>query len=155
MIWSISRWMRPWTSVTVGGTARAIVSVEASWAITMFWAVALFGSGTIAFGLSTSFPLSLAALFTMGAADMVSVYVRQTLVQLATPDQMRGRVGAVSSVFIVTSNEFGDFRAGMVAAAIGVVPAVVLGGCATLAVTGLWSRLFPDLRKVERLDRVL
>jgi hypothetical protein len=107
------------------------------------------------FGLSTWFPLSLAALFVMGAADMVSVYVRQTLVQLATPDDMRGRVGAVSSVFITTSNEFGDFRAGMMAGAIGAVPAVVLGGFATLVVTGLWSRLFPDLRKVERLDRTL
>ena len=105
--------------------------------VTMFWAVALYGAGTVVFGLSAWFPLSLLALFTMGAADMVSVYVRQTLVQLATPDDMRGRVGAVSSVFIVTSNEFGDFRAGMVAAAIGVVPAVVLGGCATLVVTGL------------------
>jgi MFS family permease len=123
--------------------------------ITMFWAVALFGAGTIVFGLSTWFPLSLAALFTMGAADMVSVYVRQTLVQLATPDDMRGRVGAVSSVFITTSNELGDFRAGMMAGAIGAVPAVVLGGIATLGVTALWSRLFPDLRKVQRLDHKL
>jgi predicted MFS family arabinose efflux permease len=111
--------------------------------------------GTIVFGVSTWFPLSLLALFIMGAADMVSVYVRQTLVQLATPDDMRGRVGAVNSVFIVTSNEFGDFRAGMVASAIGIVPAVVVGGLSTLAVTALWSRLFPDLRKVERLDRTL
>jgi hypothetical protein len=109
----------------------------------------------VAFGYSTLFPLSLAALFIMGAADMVSVYVRQTLVQLATPDEMRGRVGAVSSVFVVTSNEFGDFRAGMMASAIGVVPTVVIGGFATLAITALWSRLFPDLRKVERLDRTL
>lgn len=122
---------------------------------TMFWAVALFGGGTVVFGLSTSFALSLGALFVMGAADMVSVYVRQTLVQLATPDNMRGRVGAVSSVFITTSNEFGDFRAGMVAGAIGAVPAVVLGGVATLAVTAAWARLFPDLRKVQRLDRTL
>jgi MFS family permease len=121
--------------------------------ITMFWAVALFGTGTVVFGLSRWFPLSLAALFTMGAADMISVYVRQTLVQLATPDDMRGRVGAVNAVFIVTSNEFGDFRAGMMAGAIGTVPAVVLGGLATLGVTALWARLFPDLRKVERLDR--
>lgn len=123
--------------------------------ITMFWAVALFGAGTVAFGYSTWFPLSMAALFIMGAADMVSVYVRQTLVQLATPDEMRGRVGAVSSVFVVTSNEFGDFRAGMMASVIGVVPTVVIGGFATLAITALWSRLFPDLRKVERLDRTL
>ncbi|MGE5540302.1 MAG: MFS transporter [Gemmatimonas sp.] len=120
---------------------------------TMLWAVALFGAATVAFGVSTSFPLSLAALFTMGAADMVSVYVRQTLVQLATPDEMRGRVSAVSSVFITTSNEFGDFRAGMVASVIGAVPAVVIGGLATVAVTGLWARMFPELRRVERIDR--
>jgi MFS family permease len=123
--------------------------------IIMFLAVAVYGAGTILFGYSTWFPLSLAALFTMGAADMVSVYVRQTLVQLATPDEMRGRVGAVSSVFVVTSNEFGDFRAGMMASVIGVVPTVVIGGFATLAITGLWSRLFVDLRRIERLDRTL
>ncbi|MFM2130283.1 MAG: hypothetical protein RL477_1829 [Pseudomonadota bacterium] len=122
---------------------------------TMFLAVALFGAGTVVFGVSTSFPLALAALFTMGAADMVSVYVRQTLVQLATPDSMRGRVGAVSSVFVTTSNEFGDFRAGMAAGFIGAVPAVVLGGAATLAVTALWARLFPQLRTVQRLDRTI
>ena len=123
--------------------------------LVMFWSVAVFGAGTVAFGLSTWFPLSLLALFAMGAADMVSVYVRQTLIQLATPDNMRGRVGAVSSVFVTTSNEFGDFRAGMVAGLIGTVPTVVLGGVATLAVTAAWTRLFPDLRKVERLDRTL
>jgi len=99
--------------------------------------------------------LSLTALFLMGASDMVSVYVRQTLIQLATPDDMRGRVSAVSAVFIGASNDFGDFRAGTVAAAIGTVPAVILGGAATLLVTALWSRLFPALRKIERLDRTL
>jgi MFS family permease len=123
--------------------------------IVMFLSVALFGAGTVTFGMSTWFPLSLAALFIMGAADMVSVYVRQTLVQLATPDHMRGRVGAVNSVFVTTSNELGDFRAGMTAGLIGVLPAVVAGGAATLAVTVLWSRLFPELRKVQRLDRTL
>jgi MFS family permease len=123
--------------------------------IVMFVAVALFGAGTVIFGISTWFPLSLAALFVMGAADMVSVYVRQTLVQLATPDNMRGRVGAVNSVFVTTSNELGDFRAGMTAGLVGALPAVVLGGAATLAVTVLWSRLFPELRAVQRLDRTL
>lgn len=123
--------------------------------LAMFGAVAIFGLGTIVFGLSTWFPLSLAALFTMGASDMVSVYVRQTLIQLATPDEMRGRVSAVSAVFIGASNDFGDFRAGTVAAGIGTVPAVVIGGLATLAVTGTWLRLFPALRRVERLDRTL
>jgi MFS family permease len=123
--------------------------------LTMFWAVALFGAATVGFGLATWFPLTLVALFTMGAADMISVYVRQTMVQLATPDEMRGRVGAVSSVFITTSNEFGDFRAGMVASVIGAVPAVVLGGVATVVVTGLWAKMFPELRHVERIDRKL
>lgn len=123
--------------------------------IAMFAAVAIFGAGTLVFGLSTSFPLSLAALFVMGSADMVSVYVRQTLIQLATPDEMRGRVSAVSAVFIGASNDLGDFRAGSVAAAIGTVPAVVGGGIATLLVTGTWFRLFPALRRVERLDRTL
>jgi MFS family permease len=121
--------------------------------LTMFWAVALFGAATVGFGVSTSFALSLLMLFVMGASDMISVYVRQTLVQLATPDEMRGRVGAVSSVFITTSNEFGDFRAGMVASRIGAVAAVVVGGAATVGVTALWAKMFPELRHVERIDR--
>jgi MFS family permease len=121
--------------------------------LAMFGAVALFGLGTVAFGFSTWFPFSLAALFVMGASDMVSVYVRQTLIQLATPDEMRGRVSAVSAVFIGASNDFGDFRAGTIAAAIGAVPAVVAGGAATIAVTALWTRFFPALRNVQRLDR--
>ena len=85
---------------------------------------------------------------------MVSVYIRLTLIQLATPDEMRGRVSAVSAVAINASNELGDFRAGVMAAGIGTVPAVLVGGAATLAVAALWARLFPEMRKVDRLDEV-
>jgi MFS family permease len=117
----------------------------------MFQAVALFGLATIVFGLSTSFPLSLACLFVLGAADMVSVVIRQTLVQLETPDGMRGRVAAVNSVFIGASNELGEFESGAVAALIGTVPSVVVGGAGTLVVAALWARWFPELRDRDRL----
>ena len=98
--------------------------------------------------------LSLVALILVGATDMVSVIVRATLVQIATPDEMRGRVSAVHSLFVGTANELGDFRAGAVAAWLGAVPAVLAGGVATLAVVGLWAWLFPELRRVERLAEV-
>lgn len=111
----------------------------------MFMAVAAFGVATIVFGLSTSLPLSMAALFVTGAVDMVSVVVRQTLVQIETPDEMRGRVSAVNSVFIGASNELGEFESGVLAAAVGPVGSVVLGGLGTLAVVALWIRLFPPL----------
>lgn len=117
----------------------------------MFAAVALFGLATIGFGLSTSFPLSLACLFVLGAADMVSVFIRQTLVQIETPDAMRGRVAAVNAVFIGASNELGEFESGLLAALLGVVPAVVLGGVGTLVVVGAWMRWFPALRERDRL----
>lgn len=117
----------------------------------MFVAVAIFGLATIVFGLSTNLVLSMAALFVTGAVDMISVVVRQTLVQLETPDAMRGRVSAVNSVFIGASNELGEFESGVVAAAIGAVPAVVVGGIGTLVVVGLWIRLFPDLWRRDRL----
>jgi hypothetical protein len=90
----------------------------------------------------------------MGAADMMSVFVRASVVQLGTPDEMRGRVSAVHSLFVGTANELGDFRAGAMAAWLGAVPAVLSGGCATLAVVALWSWLFPELRRVERLADV-
>jgi hypothetical protein len=104
--------------------------------------------------VSTSFLLSLAALAVAGAADMVSVYVRSTVVQLGTPDAMRGRVSAVHMLFVGASNELGEFRAGMVAAWLGAAPAAVAGGLATLAVVALWSRLFPQLRQVARVADV-
>jgi len=117
----------------------------------MFTAVALFGVGTIVFGLSESFALSLAALFTLGASDMISVVIRHTLVQIDTPDAMRGRLSAVNAVFIGTSNQLGEFESGLTAAWFGTVPAVVLGGIGTLVVVVLWMRLFPALRDRDAL----
>jgi hypothetical protein len=104
------------------------------------------------FGLSTTVWLSALALALAGAADMVSVYIRETLIQIWTPDAVRGRVNAVNMVFIGASNELGEFRAGTMAALIGVVPAVVVGGVGTLIVAGLWAYWFPDIRRVRRLD---
>ncbi|HVP89265.1 MAG TPA: MFS transporter [Casimicrobiaceae bacterium] len=118
---------------------------------TMLIAVALFGVGTIAFGLSRSFALSLGTLALMGAADMFSVVVRQSLVQLGTPDAMRGRVSAVNSMFIGASNQLGEFESGVTAAWFGTVPAVVLGGVGTLMVVVLWWKLFPQLAAVDEL----
>ena len=116
----------------------------------MFGGVVVFGLATIAFGLSGSFWLSAAALTFMGAGDMVSVYIRHLLVQLETPDEIRGRVSAVNAVFIGASNELGEFESGLTAAWWGAVPAVIVGGCATLAVAGLWTRLFPELARMDR-----
>jgi MFS family permease len=121
--------------------------------VKMFLGVASFGIATIVFGLSQSFPLSLAALFVIGASDMVSVVVRQTLVQLNTPDAMRGRVAAVNSLFIGTSNQLGEFESGLLANFVGAKASVVIGGVGTLAVVGLWMALFPQLRRIDRVDR--
>lgn len=118
----------------------------------LFFFVAGFGLCTLVFGLSKSVPLSIAALAVMGACDMVSVYVRETLLQLWTPDAVRGRVNAVNRVFIGASNELGEFRAGVVAAAIGAVSAVAIGGAGTMVVAFLWSRWFPELRNARKLD---
>ncbi len=118
---------------------------------TMFVAVGVFGLATIVFGLSRSFPLSLAALAVLGAADMISVVVRSSFVQLETPDAMRGRVSAVNSVFIGTSNQLGEFESGLTAAWFGAVPAVLIGGIGTLLIVLLWKRLFPALYQVDRL----
>ena len=120
----------------------------------LFAAVAIFGLATIVFGFSTSFPLSLLCLVVLGATDMVSVNVRGALVQLATPDAMRGRVSAVSMLFIGASNELGEFESGVMAALFGTVPAVVIGGVGTLLVVGTWMKLFPGLRRVNSFDDV-
>jgi MFS family permease len=120
----------------------------------MFACVAIFGASTIVFGLSENFYLSLFALMIVGGSDMVSVYVRSAMIQLATPDHMRGRVGSLNSLFVGASNELGEFRAGMTAGLFGTVPAVVLGGVGSLVVVGLWMRLFPPLRDVDRLSDV-
>ncbi len=128
-------------------TVRPISRHAGRW---MFGGVVAFGIATIVFGLSENFWLSLAVLVVLGAADMVSVFVRHVLVQLETPDAMRGRVGAVNSMFIGASNELGEFESGLTAAWWGLRPAVVVGGVATLAVAGLWARWFPELRRLDR-----
>jgi MFS family permease len=121
---------------------------------TLLWAVAGFGVFTIAFGISRSLTLSLIALFLLGASDMISVIIRATLTQLATPDEMRGRVTAVDMIFIGTSNEFGQFESGITAQWFGTVPAVILGGVGTLVVIALWAWWFPELRHAGDLHTV-
>ena len=115
--------------------------------------VAAFGAVTVVFGLSTITWLSIVALVLLGATDMFSVYVRETLIQLWTPDRVRGRVNAVNQVFVGASNEVGEFRAGTMAALIGTMAAVAIGGIGAIAVAGLWASIFPQLRKVRFLDR--
>jgi MFS family permease len=117
----------------------------------MLWCVAGFGVSTILFGISRSLVLSLIALFFVGATDMVSVIVRAVLIQVATPDEMRGRVNAVDMVFIGASNEFGEFESGLTAQWLGTLPAVVLGGVGTIIVTAIWAWRFPELRRVEQI----
>ncbi|WP_064707989.1 MFS transporter [Rhizobium bangladeshense] len=118
----------------------------------MFIGVALFGVGTIVFGVSTNTEISIAALAVMGAADMISVYVRESLIALWTPDHLRGRVNAVNMVFVGASNELGEFRAGTMASIFGAVPAVVVGGVGTLVVAAIWASSFPKLRRIDTLD---
>jgi MFS family permease len=120
--------------------------------VKMFVAVGVFGAATIVFGLSRSMPLSLFCLAALGAADMLSVYVRQSLIQLSTPDTMRGRVGAVSSLFISASNELGEAESGFLGALIGPVAAVVAGGFGAIAVVCLWAWWFPELRLAKSFE---
>ena len=141
----------------VGATLVAIVLVMrpitrhvGRW---LFACVALFGAATAVFGLSTHFALSMVALAVLGGADEVSVFIRHMLIQLETPDAIRGRVSAVNAVFIGASNELGEFESGLTAKWFGLVPAVVLGGVATIAVTGLAMRMFPELRKIDRFPQ--
>jgi MFS family permease len=122
--------------------------------IALLWAVAGFGVFTIIFGVSRSLTLSLVALVLLGASDMISVIIRATLTQLATPDEMRGRVTAVDMIFIGTSNEFGQFESGVTAQWFGTVPAVVLGGIGTLLVIAVWAWLFPELRQAGELTDI-
>jgi MFS family permease len=118
---------------------------------TMLWCVGGFGLFTVIFGLSRSLPLSLVSLMFVGAADMVSVVVRGVLIQIETPDEMRGRVNAVDMIFIGASNELGEFESGLAAQWLGAVPSVVLGGIGTILVTVLWAWIFPELRNADRL----
>jgi MFS family permease len=121
---------------------------------TLLWSVGGFGIFTILFGLSRSLTLSLISLLLLGASDMISVIIRATLTQLATPDEMRGRVTAVDMIFIGTSNEFGQFESGVTAQWFGTVPAVVLGGIGTLVVIALWAWMFPELRQAGELTAI-
>lgn len=147
------------SAVACGGMVMLLgltqISITRNVGKVMFLCVVVFGIATTVFGLSTSFALSLAAMAVLGAADAVSVFIRQTLVQVATPDEMRGRVSAVNSVFVSTSNEIGDMRAGFVAAWIGAVPAVVLGGIGSILIAGIWWKLFPQLVNIQRIDRTI
>ena len=142
----------PAMGATVVALWLAANPIRARAGLFMFGGVAVFGLATIVFGLSNSLWLSVAALAVLGGADMLSVFVRQTLVQLVTPDHMRGRVASVSSVFIGASNELGEFESGVVAKFLGPVGAAIFGGVGALMVTGLWARLFPDLRRADRLE---
>ncbi|KPJ82526.1 MAG: MFS transporter [Gammaproteobacteria bacterium SG8_30] len=139
------------------GVGAALVALWLAWrplaervGPAMLWGVAAFGVATVVFGVSENFLLSLGALAVLGAADMVSVYIRHMLVQLETPDAIRGRVSAVSAVFIGASNELGEFESGVTAAWWGLRPAVVVGGVASVAIAGLWARWFPQLRRMDR-----
>ncbi len=130
----------------------AIVPVNRNVGVKMLWAVVIFGLATIGFGLSTNFLLSLLLLVVLGAADMFSVYVRGSLVQLNTPDAMRGRVSAVSGLAISASNELGELQSGVAAALLGPVGAVVFGGVGAIVVTGVWAGIFPELRNARTFE---
>ena len=140
----------PGVGAALTALAVGIAPIERHVGRWMFGGVALFGASTIVFGLSKSFWVSLVALVLLGAGDMVSVFIRGILVQLETPDAIRGRVSAVSSMFIGASNELGEFESGVTARWFGLVRAVVLGGVATLIVVGAYLRLFPQLRQMDR-----
>lgn len=136
----------------VAGVILSVRPLQRKVGARMFLAVAIFGLANLVFSLSTWFWLSFAALAVAGAADMVSVYIRGALVQFSTPDEMRGRVNAVNMLFIGSSNELGEFRAGTSAAAVGAVPAAVLGSLCTLGVVAAWMRIFKPLRTVDRYE---
>ncbi len=132
--------------------ALAYFAMNRKVGLRMFQSVAAFGLATIAFGLSTNIYMAMFFLACLGAADMVSIFIRSTLVQMETPDEMRGRVSAVNSIFIGASNELGEFESGALAHFTGPVAAVVIGGVGTLGVTALWMKIFPELRKRDRLE---
>ena len=144
------------TAPAVGAVAMSLYlarfPLKHSVGITMLWAVGVFGLATVVFAFSTNIVLSIAMLLTLGAADTISVVIRSSLVQLLTPDEMRGRVNAVNSLFIGASNQLGEFRAGIAAGYMGPVLAVAVGGLGTIAVVLAWARLFPTLRKVDTLS---
>jgi hypothetical protein len=140
----------PGAGAAVCSVALAFLPIERRVGAWMFGGVAVFGLATLTMGWTTSLPVALVALVLLGAGDMVSVYIRHLLVQYETPDEIRGRVSAVNSVFIGASNELGEFESGITAGWFGLVRAILLGGAATLAVTGIWAALFPVLSKMDR-----
>jgi MFS family permease len=146
-------WLRcaPGVGAAIIGIALAHRAIDRGAGRWMLGCVAGFGLATIVFAVSSNFWLSLTALIAAGGFDMVSMVIRQTLVQISTPNSMRGRVSAVNWVFIGASNELGEFESGVAAALFGTVPAAVLGGLGTLGVVALWARLFPELRRADRL----
>jgi MFS family permease len=150
--------MRSMVAVGAIGTSLALAQLpeprqpHAGRAI--FGGVALFGVAVLVFALSRNYLLSLFALFLLGAGDAMSVFVRATIVQLATPQEMRGRVSAIHVLFVGCTNELGEFRAGLMAAWLGAVPAALAGGIGTLLIVALWTQLFPSLRRVNRLSEV-
>ena len=140
----------------IGALATAIVlaryPVERHVGIVMFAVVGLFGLATIVFALSSWLPLSICALAVLGGSDAVSVVIRFSLVQIETPDAMRGRVGAINYLFVGTSNTLGEFESGLLAAWLGAVPSVLIGGIGSLLVAGIWMILFPSLRRIDRIE---
>jgi MFS family permease len=142
----------PALGALIAGATLARFPVRRHGGLFMFAGLAAYGMGTIVFGLSRDVALSIAALMVIGSGDMVSSVIRQTLIQINTPDAMRGRVFAVNSLFIGTSGQLGGFYAGVSAALFGAVTAAVIGGCAVFATVALWTWLFPALRRVDRPD---
>jgi MFS family permease len=142
----------PAVGASLMAAALARYSIKRRVGMRMFQAVIVFGAATVIFALSHWLWLSMLALVVLGAADMVSVVIRLSLVQLGTPNEMRGRVGAVNYLFINASSQLGEFESGVAAALLGAVPAAALGGIGTIAVALLWMKLFPTLRNVERLE---
>jgi len=145
-------WLRaaPGIGAAACGAVLSVLPVTRQVGSWMFGGVVVFGVATLVFGISTTFWISMLALTLLGAGDMVSVYIRHLLVQLETPDEIRGRVSAVNGVFIGASNELGEFESGVVAAWVGAVPAVLIGGAATLLVAAVWAKLFPELWRMDR-----
>ncbi|HEY5288684.1 MAG TPA: MFS transporter [Caulobacteraceae bacterium] len=144
--------MGPALGATCVGLYLAVRPIRERAGVIMLSGVAVFGAATVLFGYSKLLWLSIAALAVLGGADMLSVFIRHTLVQLVTPDPMRGRVAAVSTLFIGASNELGEFESGLAARFLGAVGAAIFGGVGALAVTGIWAWLFPALRRADRLE---
>jgi MFS family permease len=140
----------PGAGAALCSVALAVAPIRRHVGAFMFGGVAVFGIATLVLGATSSFAVALVALFLLGAGDMVSVYIRHLLVQFETPDDIRGRVSAVNSVFIGASNELGEFESGMTASWFGLVRAILLGGVLTLTVTGVWAWLFPVLSRMDR-----